>query len=246
VAGLIAGTEKDLDQSIDQIGNPGLDAMRAWAAEEIRPIKEELATPANPTAALPPGLFAPRAVAVVASLGGIRLPDFASAKAAAPKKKAPKPKAPQQTAPKPAAPKQETITAEKSKRLLDQVGDVVSQILFLAENDKLEARLWVGSTPAQKVKFSFWPKGTVKGSEPAPTIIQTNGKRDHVFRGLYRYKAAWKKGAVTKFIEYPNPPGAPAAQTSERLDLVRGSGFFCCRFGEDYCQQVANEKECRP
>lgn len=58
VAGLIARTEKDLDQAIQQVGEPGLDALRAWVAEEFRNIQEDLAPP-DPT---------PHAVAVVASL----------------------------------------------------------------------------------------------------------------------------------------------------------------------------------
>ncbi len=77
-------------------------------------------------------------------------------------------------------------------------------------------------------------------------IIRTAGKRDGVIRGLYSYRAAWTKGGVTDLIQYPLPPDSPVAQQSERLDLVNGTGFFCCRFGEHYCQQVANEKECRP
>ena len=108
-------------------------------------------------------------------------------------------------------------------------------------------KLWVGSTPAPKATFRFWPQGKIKGSAPAPTIIQTNGKRDHVLRGLYAYEAAWAKGAVTELVEYPSPAGASAAElASERLDLVNGSSFFCCRFNEQYCHHVDDEKECRP
>lgn len=58
VAGLIVRTEQDLDQAIEKVGEPGLDAMRAWVAEEFRRIQEDLA----------PRDSAPRAVAVVASL----------------------------------------------------------------------------------------------------------------------------------------------------------------------------------
>ena len=37
--------------------------------------------------------------------------------------------------------------------------------------------------------------------------------------------------AGDRFVEYPIPAGAPAAQpASEPLDLVNGSSFFCCRF----------------
>jgi hypothetical protein len=124
------------------------------------------------------------------------------------------------------------------------VGEVVGRIFFLAERDDLEVELWVGSMPAPQATFRFWPQGKVKGSTPAPTILRTNGKREHVLRGLYSYRAAWAKGRVTELVEYPNPAGAPLA--SERLDLVSGSSFFCCRFSEQYCHHVANEKECRP
>lgn len=252
VASLVATTKKDLDQAIERIGEPGLEGLRAWSAEKLRPIQEELAAPASRTAALPPGLFTPRAVAVVASLGRLPLPELASVKAAAPKRATPKkavPKqvAPKEAAPKPVAPKPETITAEKTNSLLDQVGEVVGRIFFLAAHDDLEVELWVGSTPAPRVTFTFSPQGRLKGSAPAPMIIRTDGKRDHVLRGLYSYKAAWSKGAVTQLVEYPNPAGASAARLeSERLDLVNGSSFFCCRFNEQYCHHVANEKDCRP
>ena len=55
------------------------------------------------------------------------------------------------------------------------------------------------------------------------------------------------QGAVTELIAYPNPAGASAAGiASERLDLVNGSSFFCCRFDQQYCQHVASKKECHP
>lgn len=250
VADLVTNAEKDLDQAITRVGEPKLEGLRAWAAEELRPIHEELAPPVGHTAASFPSLSTPRAIAVIASLGRIPLPELASVKAAAPKK-APKAAAPKKTAPKQEAPKQEApqpamIPAEKANGLLDQVGEVVSRIFFLAAHDDLEVKLWVGSTPAPRVTFSFWPQGQVKGESPVSRIIRTNGKQDHVLRGLYSYHAAWSKGAVTQVIEYPIPAGAPAAQQSERLDLVKGTGLFCCRFGEHYCLQVTNEKECRP
>jgi hypothetical protein len=244
VAGLVTGTANDLDQAIARVGDPRLAGLRAWSAEELRPIQEELAAPASHTAAYP---FAPRAVAVVASLGWLPLPEPAGGKAPPPKKPAPKKVAPKQTAPKPASPEPETVTAEKSNGLLDQVGEVVSRIFFLASHDDLEVKVWVGSTPATRVKFSFWPQGNIKGSPADPVIIQTNGKKDHVLRGLYSYEADWTKGAVTQVIRYPNPAGTPVAQMgSERLDLVKDTGFFCCQFKAGYCRHVADEKECRP
>lgn len=214
VTGLIARTGKDLDQAIEQIGESELDALRAWSAEEIRRIQREAEAVPGQTAAWSPGDSTPRAVARVASLGASSLPQ------------------------------EETIAAKTSDRLLDQVGEVVSRIFLLADRDDLEVELWVGSTPAPKVIFSFWSQGKIRGAAAEPNIVQTNGKRSHVVRGLYSYKAAWAKGAVTELVAYPNPAGAPIA--SERLDLVNGSSFFCCRFGEQYCHHVASEKECRP
>jgi hypothetical protein len=221
VAGLIDLTGKDLDQAIERVGEPGLEALRAWSAEEFRRIQQELAPPDH-TAALPFGLSTPHAVAVVASLEVLPLPRLASVNAA--------------------APQQGTITAEKSNGLLDQVGEVVGRIFSLAKKDDLEVDLWVGSTPTQAT-FRFWSQGKLKGATPAPTILQTNGKRKRVLRGLYTYKAALAKGAVTELIEYPSSAGAP--QESEQLDLVNGSGFFCCEFNRQYCHDVDNEKECR-
>ena len=144
-----------------------------------------------------------------------------------------------------AEPRQATIAAEKSNRLLDQVGEVVGRIFFLAEHDDLKVKLWVGSKPAPRVIFSFQPKGNFKGSASKYTIIKTNGKKDGVVRGLYSYRAEWSRGQVKQLIEYPSPTGAPEVQRSERLDLVKGTGFFCCDFDGSYCQEVASEKECR-
>lgn len=225
VAGLIDRTGEDLDQAIERVGEPGLDALRAWAAEELQRLERELAAPSGHSAATLPST--PRAVAVIARLGRPPLPGLARVSAA--------------------APRQETIPAETSNRLLDEVGEVVGRILFLAERNDLEVKLWVGSTPAPKATFSFWPQGQHKGSTPAPLIIRTNGKRDRVLRGLYAYRATFGKGSVTELVQYPIPAGAPATRlASERLDLVNGSSFFCCRFSEQYCHHVASTKECRP
>jgi hypothetical protein len=218
VADLIARTGKDLDQAIEQIGKGDLGPLQAWANEELRRVQEDLASPSGRTAALP------AAAARIASLGSLPPPGPASVRAA--------------------IPKQETISAERANGLLDQVGAVVSRIFFLAERDDLEVELWVGSTPAPKATFRFWSQGNIKGSTPAPTIVQTNGKRKRVVRGLYVYKAAWTKGAVTEVVEYPN--SAAASLESERLDLVNGSSYFCCQFNEVYCHHVDDAKECRP
>ncbi len=240
VAGLIARTGEDLDQAIEKVQPSDLEPLRAWSVDELGRIQEELAmAPGQRTAVLPSGLFTPRAVAVVASLGGFPLLALAKPKAIKPKAAKPKTAAPPQAAPPP----QDTVTAGKTDSLLDQVGQVVGRIFFLADHKDLEVKLWVGST-APHATFSFWPQGRIKGSTAAPTIIRTDGKHDHVVRGLYVYRAAWTKGAVTELIEYPKPAGTSVAM-SERLDLVNGSGFFCCRFNEQYCHGVANEKECR-
>jgi hypothetical protein len=152
---------------------------------------------------------------------------------------------PRAVAPKPIAPPPDTVPAEKSNSVLDEVEEVVSRIFTLASTGDLEVKLWVGST-APHTAFSFWSQGQIKGEAPAPHTVRTDGKLDHVIRGLYFYRAAWTQGAVTQSIQYPNPAGTPAAQTpSERLDLVKGSSFFCCRFNEQYCHHVNNEKDCR-
>ena len=220
VVSLIERTGEDLDQSIGQIGNPDLDALRAWVADELRRVRKELAAQPAHSASSLPGLSTPRAVAVVASLGA---------------------------KPVTAAPQQDTISVETSNRLLEQVGALVSRIVFLAERDDLEVELWVGSTPAPQATLSFWPQGGIKGSTPAPTIVRANGRRKRVLRGLYAYKAVSGKGPVTELIQYPLPAGSPEPQLpSERLDLVNGSSFFCCQFKDQYCHHVDDEKECRP
>lgn len=206
VTGLIDHTEKDLDQAIGQVGEPGLDALRAWSAEEFRRIREEAAA-------------LPRAVASLASLGG-----NVSAAASQP----------------------ETIPAGTANRLLDEVGEVVGRIFFLAESNDLEVKLWFGSTPASRAVLSFWPQGRIQGTAPRQETLRTHDKKS-VLRGLYDYSATWKEGAVTQLVQYPSPAGAPAQRKpGERLDLVNGTRFFCCRFDDQYCHHVDDEKECRP
>lgn len=219
VAALITRTWEDLDKALERVEPSALEPLSAWAAEELGRLQGELAAPVRKTAASPSSLFTPRAVAVVAGFKVLTA----------------------------AAPREETVPAETSNRLLDQVREVIGRIFFLADRDDLEVKLWVGSTPAPQATFGFWAQGKVKGATPARLIIRTNGKRDSVVRGLYAYQAAFGRGPVKQLVEYPVPAGAPAAQLpSERLDLVNGSRFFCCRFNEQYCHHVGDEKECRP
>jgi len=227
VVGLIAGTRVDLIQAIGQVGEPGLDGLAGWAEEEIGAIEKEAAAASAQAAFELPGRGTPYEVARVAGPAWLALPGFASLGAA--------------------APRQETLSTGTADGLLDRVGAVVSRILFLAEREDLEVKVWVGSTPSSRATFSFWPQGKIKGTTVAPLIIRTNGKKDHVLRGLYAYRAAWENGAVTEVIQFPPLAGAPAnQQATERLDLVTGSGFFCCHFNEQLCQHVDDEKECRP
>jgi hypothetical protein len=231
ITGLITRTADDLDKAIEAAQPSGTEPLRAWAAEEVARIQGNLARPAGPVASIS-NPFAPRAIAVVASLREFGLPMLAKSKPAPPKAAPPKPDA---------------VDTGTANRLLDQLEATVHQIFVLAHDDKLEVKLWVGSTPVQKVRFSFWPQGNFKGSRPDLKVIQTNGKESHILRGLYSYQAALgagKKGSVVTLIEYPSPAGAPVAQMSQRLDLVKGSSFFCCQFGENYCHHVDDEKDC--
>lgn len=221
VTGLITATGKNLDQAIQGVQKPGLelDALRAWSGEKMQRIQSDLAATPGQNAALFPGLDTPRAVAVVANLGWVTRPRFASTKKAAP-------------------PRQETLTADKADSILNQVGEVVSQIFVLASKDDLVVTLWVGSTPADKARFQFWPQGGVFATSAAKSI-RTNGKLPRIVRGLYSYQAVLKKGSQTAQAQYPG--------SSDRLDLVNGTGFFCCRLDstEQYCHDVTSEKECR-
>jgi|GraSoiStandDraft_5_1057265.scaffolds.fasta_scaffold179436_1 hypothetical protein len=229
VVDLIAITGRDLDQAIKNVQPSGTEPLVAWTDDELGHLQGELAVSPGQTAAMPAGFFAPQPVEVIASLGGPS------------KKKPAKPKP--AVPPTPPAPPPDTVPAEKANGVLDEVGKVLSQIFTLASNDNLEVKLWAGSTVSHST-FSFWPEGKIKDSPPPPTIIRMDGNKDHVLRGLYRYRAAWAEGAVTHLIEYPQPAGIQTTPT-ERLDLVNGTGFFCCRFNEQYCHAVSNEKDCR-
>jgi hypothetical protein len=230
VSDLIDHTGKDLDDAIVKVQPSDLQPLRDWAADAIGRVQEEVKGPQGKVAVFPAGLFAPQPVEVIASLGN------------PPKKKPASPKAAKPAAPP--APPPDTVPADKSNGILDEVGKVVSRIFTLADKDDLEVKLWVGST-APHTTFSFWPGGKIKGSTLAPAIIRTDGKKGGVVRGLYDYRAAWTQGKVTQIIQYPQPAGAQSTPT-ERLDLVNGTGFFCCRFNEQYCHAINNEKECRP
>ncbi|HEY2292306.1 MAG TPA: hypothetical protein VGM86_16530 [Thermoanaerobaculia bacterium] len=248
VTGLISETHKDLDQAIQSVQPSSTAPLRAWADDQFQQIQEKIPPP-GPTASLP-GPSAPHMGVALASLRGGVLPV-----AAKPKPKKPAPPKPKPAPPKAAPPpKPQTIPTSTADRLLDQVEKVVSQIFTLADHNNLEVDLWVGSTQERKAKlafwqsphatFSFWPQGKIKDSQPARSVIRMAGKKDHVPRGLYSYEAdlGLEKEAVTQTIKYPDP-AAPIQ--SERLDLVNGTGFFCCRFKESYCHAVADEKDCR-
>jgi hypothetical protein len=232
VSDLIARTGEDLGHAIEQVRASGMEPLLAWSDDELRRIQGGLGAAPVRTAASFQGrspLPGRAPAAVFASLG---------------RPAPPKPKSRPGPAP---APVQETVAAETSDALLDQVGAIVGRLFFLAERNDLEVRLWVGSAPVARATFRFWAAGKLDGATPAPAIIRTDGKRDRVLRGLYNYSAAWTKGPVTELIQYPSPAGASAVQLeSERLNLVNGSSFFCCQFDEKYCGHVSNEKECRP
>lgn len=224
VVDLIAHTREDLDKAIDHVQPVTTAPLRAWAADAIQAVADQLAPPPGQTAAAFRDGSTPRAVAVVASLGGLSPFWLASVSA---------------------GPQQDTVPADTSNGLLDQVGNVISRIFGLASHGDLWVPIWVGST-APHSTFQFWAYGQIQGSAPAPLIIQTDGFKK-ALRGLYAYKATHTDGAVTEFVQYPSPAGSSAAQTpSERLDLVNGTGFFCCRIEDGYCQHVAGEKECHP
>lgn len=238
VASLITQTGGDLDTAIEKVQPSDLAPLRAWSDDALAHIQTELgALPGPKTAVFSSDSFTPRGFAVFASLSS-------PPKHAKPKHASPKPLAPKAVAPPP-----DSVPTDKSNSLLDEVGEVVSRIFTLASTNDLEVKLWVGST-APHTAFSFGSQGQIKGDAPAPHTVRTDGKLDHVIRGLYAYHADWTKGAkgaVINRISYPNPADAPAGQTpSERLDLVKGSSFFCCRFDQNYCHHVNNEKDCRP
>jgi hypothetical protein len=228
VAELIDVTEGDLDRAIAQMGEPGLAALRDWAAEGFRQARGQLEAPAGVRTV---GYSGPRAVAVVASLGGAYPPPLTPP-----------------SSPDPATAGDE---AERSDQVLQRVERILERLFVLADKDDLEVSLWVGSTPAERATFRFWSQGFVKGSPPAPIIVRTNGTQKRVLRGLYSYSAALGGQAS---IEYPAPAGAVTARHagfdqaggSERLDLVNGSGFFCCRFEESYCHHVDDARDCQP
>jgi hypothetical protein len=222
VAALIDDTEADLEQAMVRV-DPDLAALDAWAKEEIRKVRAELG-------AAPP--------AVAARLHPLPWRNTIAFAATKPK---PKPQPPAPPAPQP-----DTLAVARSNELLDRVENVIGKIFFLASHDDLEVKLWVGSTPTSEATFRCWPQSGIKGSAPAAVTLRANGKRAKVLRGLYAYKAAWTKGAVTEVLEYPPSPGTSAASMpSDRLDLVNGSNNFCCRFGEKYCSHVDDEKDCR-
>lgn len=217
VEDLIDLTENDLAESIERVQEPALVGLHDWAAEEIHRIRGELEPAPAARAAAWSG---PRAVAVVASLGAYPLPEIALAKS---------------SPPKPAPPA--TVAAERTGQILDQVGAVIGHLLFLAKNDDLEVKLWVGSTARRSATFSFWPRAVVKGFKATPTSFEIAGKRDHVMRGRYQYKVSSRVQAV----------GGSVVESFEDagMDLVNGSRFLCCSFEDKACSHVDSEKDCR-
>ena len=223
VVELIDVTERDLDRSIERVQEPELAGLRAWASAGIQSVREQLQT--APGARAVASSAGPQVVAVVASLGAYPLP------AAAPAKNEPR--------------EQDTVAAERARQLLDQVGQAIGRLLFLAENDDLEVKLWVGTTPAQRARFRFWPQASVKGFPSTPAEIRTNGKLDHVMRGLYFFSVS-NSIAATGGTVVESFQGGSGKNRDEALDLVNGSSFFCCRFENKVCHHVDSDKDCRP
>ena len=178
VAELTARTGEDLDEAIENI-DPDLRPLEDWSAAELARIQAEVGTPAAPkTADFSCGSSTPCAVAVVASLSS-------PAKHASSKAKA--------VAPKPVAPPPDTVPAEKSNSVLDQVEKVVSQIFALADHNDLEVDLWVGST-GESNSSSAAPHVQLLASRqdqgfPGAHHPPACGKKDHIIRGLYFYEA---------------------------------------------------------
>lgn len=227
VTALIDATEGDLDHAIAQVGEPGLVALRRWGVEEFRKIHAGLDAPSG-GGARTAALSGPQPVAVVASLmpylpAGGRGGSDPGAQAKA--------------------------EAARSEGALDRVAQVVERLFTLAKNDDLVVTLWAASTPAQHAIFRFWSQAYVEGSRQGPAIIRTNGQRKGVLRGLYSYSVELSGHPA---IGYPAPGGArhaalggTAVPSSEGLDLVNGSSFFCCRFEDGYCQHVDDPGACQ-
>jgi len=237
VLDLIDATEKELDHAVLRVNEPKLMGLENWAETEIEQSRHALERPA--------GTGGPGGAA---SLPGFRTGVvFASFKPRTPPRKAPpKPEPPPEPEPpKPDPLEATTVPVAQSNSVLDQVGRVIERLFVLADKNDLEVNLWVGSTPKQHAQFRFWAQSSAKGSPPAPTIIQTNSAKKHVLRGLYEYKVSAPTGSksVTEILE--SGPGPAGGVPNERLDLVNGSTFFCCRFDGNYCHHVDDPKECQ-
>jgi hypothetical protein len=235
---LIDSTQKEFDQAVLRVKEPRLAGLQAWADEALEESRHQVEKPTAVAA-----FSAPRA--------GSGFTTTANGKGRGarktPHKATPPPPSPP-APPKPDPLEATTIGTSEAQQVLGQVGRAIERIFFLADKNDLEVKLWVGSTPAEHATFRFWPKSSAQGAPPAPTILTTDAKKDHVLRGLYEYRASATLGskAVTEVLESgPGPAGSAPSLASERLDLVNGSSFFCCRFNDNYCHHVENEKECQ-
>jgi hypothetical protein len=240
VVALVNSTERALDHAVEQMQEPRLKGLTAWVHAQTENSRRQLEKPATVAAATFSG---PRPVAMFASFTGGAKHKPQTPKPS-PKADPPLPPAP----PKPDPLEATTVGTTETQQILGQVEKVIERIFALADKDDLEVKLWVGSTPAEHAIFRFWPKSTAQGAPPTPTIIKTDGWEKHVLRGLYDYKASATLGskAVTAFLESgPGQAGSAPSLASEKLDLVNGSPFFCCRFDDNYCHHVDNPKECQ-
>jgi hypothetical protein len=240
VVDLVNSAERELDHAVEQVKEPKLAGLRAWGDEQIENSRRKLERPATLAAAAFSG---PRPVARFASFSGGAKHKPQTPKAS-PKADPPLPPAP----PKPDPLEATTVGTTETQQILGQVEKVIEQIFSFADKDDLEVKLWVGSTPAEHATFRFWPKSSAQGAPPAPTIIKTDGWEKHVLRGLYDYKASatlGSKSVATILESGPGPTGSAPSLANEKLDLVNGSSFFCCRFDDNYCHHVDNPKECQ-
>lgn len=200
---LIAGTAKDLDEAIKNVGEPGLDALRDWAVAELERIQSQVGpAPANAWLRAPP-----YPIARVASLAPFswRSPGARSEGA--------------RDAEGPTLDWQ-YLTREVAIGVLDDVGRVLETIFVLADHNVLQVEVDVLIAPKQAEAMIF-PRSKlgVKNSR-----TQLSKPRLRLWRGLY----LWDLYASERDAEKADSCPRNGEQDRCWMDFVHDSGRIVC------------------
>lgn len=207
VTSLITATAKRLDGAIKRVEEPGLAALRAWAAAEFQRLQSQVAEPAATASrrAAPYPVVRVASLAPFSGLAGDRAaPDAAAGRRSYPGAAG-------------------SLTQEAASRLLDQARKILETVFVLADPGILQVRVRVVIEPGQGDALIF-PSAKRYDKDSGRQL--RNGRIVKLWRGLYLWDLYAAKGD-------PHTAGScPRSGDEEigrcKLDFVQLTGSIVC------------------